>query len=512
MRREAVGVVLLVGIALGTWQAWTAGMPWVHAQMNLRGYADGVPQFHRKLAIAGDSWAGYFVLRSPEFKARMEAATIDYAWHDEPDQAARMKKLAAGEYDMAAATVDSYLVNGAPVKFPAAIALVIDESKGGDALVVGPKVRNTEDLLRDDVRIAVTPASASEHLLRVVASHFQLDRLKRPGPWRVETKESKEAYDKLAKGEVEAAVLWEPDVSRAEKTGTLRRLISTRESDDVIVDVLLVARSLAASQPELVDHVARSYFQALHHYRRDPAALAAQVASDNQTDAASAKAIVDGIELVGFLDNGQEWMGVAEDGSLGIVKMAAQVQDTVAVLADSGLSGAASLAKEPMRVIDQGVLSRLAKAGFHPEGDKRTVSAEDSAKPLTDEQWGRLRPVGRLSVLPVYFKSGSNELSELDIDAMDKLARVLAKYPRFRIEIRGHSSRGSDAQADKVLSQERSDAIRIYLVQQHKVTSARIRSVGMGSSQPLARQPSEPERAWKARNQRAEFELLEEAY
>ena len=110
------------------------------------------------------------------------------------------------------------------------------------------------------------------------------------------------------------------------------------------------------------------------------------------------------------------------------------------------------------------------------------------------------------------FETGSRTLSEQDIVAVDGLARVLLKYPRYRIGIRGHSSRGADPQADRTLSQERADAIRLYLVQRHKVSSARIRANAVGSSQPLPRQPSEPERAWKARNQRVEFELLEERY
>ncbi len=509
MRREAVGAVLLLAIAFGTWKAWTAGLPWVRFQMNLRGYSDGVPQFHRKLAIAGDAWAGYFVLRSPDFRARMEGAAIEYAWHDEPDQGERMRKLARGGYDMAAATVDSYLVNGASAGFPASIVLVVDESDGGDALVVGPRISTIQDLLRDDVRIAVTPASPSEHLLRVVASHFQLDRLRVPGSWRVPTKESKDAFDRLVRGEVDAAVLWEPEVSRAEKTPGLRRLLSTRESDDLIVDVLLVSGSLLSGEPELVDHVARSYFQALHHYRRSPSLLAEQIASDTKSDVASAKAITDGIAFVGFLDNGQEWMGVAADGSLGMVKMSGVIQDTLSVLADSGT---AVPLQDPRRIVDQGVLARLAKSGFHPEEDVRTASSEEEARPLSEEEWTRLREVGRLPVLPIYFKSGSNELSEQDIVSVDALARVLLKYPRYRIAIRGHSSRGTDPQADRTLSQERADAIRLYLVQRHKVSSARTLAIGVGSSQPLQRQPNEPERAWKARNQRVEFELLEERY
>ncbi|NJD04919.1 MAG: nitrate ABC transporter substrate-binding protein, partial [Methylococcaceae bacterium] len=181
-----------------------------------------------RISIGVDSWIGYFPLCSTELKRRMRQ--LGYALQcveDKADYAKRMESLASGEIQLAVATVDSYVLNGRARNYPGTIVAVLDESKGGDALVAWQdKVGRLEDLRAlEQTRIAFTPASPSEHLLKAVSVHFDIAALRQPGPWRVETDGSGDALRRLLDHQVDAAVLWEPDVSKALKEPGIHRLL-----------------------------------------------------------------------------------------------------------------------------------------------------------------------------------------------------------------------------------------------------------------------------------------------
>ncbi|MDJ0785826.1 MAG: nitrate ABC transporter substrate-binding protein, partial [Myxococcota bacterium] len=182
--------------------------------------------------IGTDSWVGYFPLCSPVMRARMRDQGYRLRCEDDAaDYPARMRALREGDLELAVATVDSYLQNGAAERFPANIVAVIDESKGGDAIVARKEKVPDIDALKAaaDPKVAFTPASPSEHLLRAVASHFDIPLLlEQQGAWRVETNGSEEARRKLESGAVDVAVLWEPDSSL--RRASSEPLVSTRQA------------------------------------------------------------------------------------------------------------------------------------------------------------------------------------------------------------------------------------------------------------------------------------------
>ena len=124
------------------------------------------------IRIGMDNWVGYFPLCSNENKRRMRR--IGYLLQCEDDHAdypARMARLRRDDLEMAVATVDSYLLAGNAVQYPGTIVAVIDESKGGDAMVAwADRLESIDSLKKEqDYRVALTPDSASEHLLKSIA-------------------------------------------------------------------------------------------------------------------------------------------------------------------------------------------------------------------------------------------------------------------------------------------------------------------------------------------------------
>jgi len=128
-----------------------------------------------KIALAIDDWIGYFPISSSRMKKAMrsEGYLLDIS-NDGGDYPARVKKLRDGALDFAVVTVDSYILNAAPVDFPATIVTILDESKGGDAMVAYTNVVSSLDSFKTFTaqtmpKIAYTPASPSQHLLKAIA-------------------------------------------------------------------------------------------------------------------------------------------------------------------------------------------------------------------------------------------------------------------------------------------------------------------------------------------------------
>jgi outer membrane protein OmpA-like peptidoglycan-associated protein len=95
---------------------------------------------------------------------------------------------------------------------------------------------------------------------------------------------------------------------------------------------------------------------------------------------------------------------------------------------------------------------------------------------------------------------------EVDVAAQ----ALLNNYPQYRVLIKGHTSRGYDAEADRKLSQERAEAVKKYLEVVHGIDPDRLRAIGIGSAEPLPRLANESERAYQYRLPRVEFVLVEE--
>jgi ABC-type nitrate/sulfonate/bicarbonate transport system substrate-binding protein len=109
-----------------------------------------------KIRIAVDSWVGYYPLCSALLKRRLRE--VGYALECVDDGAnypGRIQALERGEYDFVVATVDSYMATGAAARFPGVVVAVIDESKGGDALIARKdKLASLDDLNCIDSRFA----------------------------------------------------------------------------------------------------------------------------------------------------------------------------------------------------------------------------------------------------------------------------------------------------------------------------------------------------------------------
>ncbi len=471
------------------------------------------------IRIGYDSWVGYLPLCSSENKRRMRR--IGYLLQcidDRADYAARMGKLKRGDLEMAVATVDSYLLAGAAVQYPGTIVAVIDESKGGDALVGWSERLASIDSLKQDgsYRIALTPASPSEHLLKSIATHFDIPRLRRADPaWRVETDGSEAALKLLLGREVDAAVLWEPDVSRALEQEGIHKLLGTEDTEGLIVDILVVNRRWSESDPEAVYALLSTYFQTLKFFRDNPQALSDAIAEHYQLKPAQVAALLDGVAWTTLSTNAAQWFGVRRAGGAYREKLIDAIESAATILVEAGDFRQNPVPnRDPYRLTNSQFVADLYNEGI--DAGIETADGADSLardfSALDDATWERLREVGTLKIRPIVFQSGSSALADEGRAELDQAAENLRHYPNFRIVISGHSGLRGDPQANQTLSRTRAESVGEYLIGSYGLDPERVRIVGYGSSRPLARRAGESDRAYNYRLPRVEIALVSEEY
>jgi outer membrane protein OmpA-like peptidoglycan-associated protein len=471
-----------------------------------------------RIAIGMDSWVGYFPLCSPEMKKRLRAEgwVLD-CQDDRADYAQRLQRLQRGEIQLAVATVDAYLLAGGATAYPGTIVAVLDESKGGDAIVAWQDKISSLDALKSGPprRVAFTPMSPSEHLLRSATVHFDIAPWRDPigGSRRLHASGSGDALQKLQAREVEAAVLWEPDVTRALAQPGLVKLLGTRETQGLIVDVLLAQRGFSQTQPQALAAVLEQYFAVLRHYREQPQQLLADLqahlqAQDTRLDAKQTQAMLDGVAWASLTDNAQRWLGTGPQGE-GLLDT---IASTLRILTQSG-----SLAGDPLpggdayRIINRHFVAQAYTAAGGGTGAGADPAPQPVAfRPLDEAAWNQLREVGTLKAVQVAFRSGAAELGPDGSAALEPLLESLKHYPRFRVLVKGHTGLAGDAEQNRRLSQERAQAVAAFLQSAHGIDPHRLRVLGLGAGAPPPRLPGESDRAYNYRLPRVELSLLAE--
>lgn len=476
------------------------------------------------LKVAMDNWIGYAPLCSLEMKRLMKNSGWSWVCEDDnADYMKRMERLKKKDFQFAVGTVDTDVLTGAKFSYPGAISAVIDQSKGGDAILAYkdkfPNLNAIKGTAK--LRIGYTPNSPSEHLVKAVADHFGIpEMLAKNSEW-LKTDGSEQAMKALLDKKIDVAVLWEPDVSKTlEKGGgKIVKLLGTESTDKLIVDVLLNERSFADSNPEVVNLVLGNYFLALKTYRDQPDLLKKEIMDAHKLSPEKVDVMLKGVEWATLQDNAERWFGVTANGVRGNEGIIATIESTIRILVNSGDFKSSPLpAKDPYRLINSKYVEELVTkgvTGFTVPGAKDAKASkanglETKFTALSPEGWANLREVGTLRVEPVPFRSGSDELSLEGREAVDAIAEKLKHYPSFRVLTKGHTATSGDAKANKELSQARADSVNRYLTVTYNIDPNRMKAVGKGSEEPLKQFQDENDRTYEYRLPRVEIILVRE--
>jgi outer membrane protein OmpA-like peptidoglycan-associated protein/ABC-type nitrate/sulfonate/bicarbonate transport system substrate-binding protein len=505
MNKTIAGIVLVIGLLIVGYVKFYS----VEQSKDITVNTSDAANFKYSLKIGVDSWTGYYPLCSKYFRSSLRNAGIQLQCiNDNADLPQRFEALKRGDLDFAVATVDAYLALGKAQQFPGTIVSVIDESKGGDALVCYSDMVASIDELKTvpSIRVALTPDSPSEHLLRALAVHFDVGFFQQGGQWKVPANGSDDALAKLKNKQVDCAVVWEPDVTKAlQLTGT-RKIIGSEDTEKLIVDVLLASRKLVQNNPQLIKSILSVYFDTLQYYQQNPASFIDELSKASELSSKAAQDMLNGVRWVTLSENAIDWY--SSKGSTRKEYLVESIQSANHILNAVGvLKGNPLPASDPYSILNSTFVTTL----FEQQVIANPLASESASNPtfqtLAPSEWAKLANVGTLKIRKVSFSQSSSDLSMDAKRQLDEAASDLSHYPNFRILIKGHTGTNGDADANLKLSSSRAKAVMRYLNIVHGIDEARMLALGVGLQEPLVQHPNEGLRAYQARLPRVELQL-----
>jgi outer membrane protein OmpA-like peptidoglycan-associated protein len=140
-------------------------------------------------------------------------------------------------------------------------------------------------------------------------------------------------------------------------------------------------------------------------------------------------------------------------------------------------------------------LPDVGAAGFSVRYSKVSFPTEGQIeKELAGEQ--------RIDVYGIYFDVNSDRLRSESDPVLQEIASALDRNPQWQLTIDGHTDSVGTDEANKDLSQRRSEAVRVALVDRYGVAAGRLTTRGLGATVPKDTNDT-PE--GRARNRRVEL-------
>ncbi len=473
----------------------------------LAGETGSGSRYEHHITVAMDSFSGYSILRSDAFNTGLQDHGIKLSIEDDgADYVRRVKAMRDRDVQMAVFTVDSYIAAGAVIgEFPGSIVLIIDETRGADAIVTYEQgVKQVTDLNHGDARIVLTPNSPSEFLARTVIAHFNLPHLSEK--WLVEADGAEAVYKKFRAADKtarQAYVLWEPYVSKALGEAGAMVLLDSSRLEGYIVDVLVAERSFLRDHPDLVKIVLESYLRAAYSCGAAPDGMTRLVMEDAEKTGGEtlhrdrAARLVDGILWKNTLENYAHFGLLSADTAWGLPHIEDIILNITNVLLQTG-----ALERDPVEggahtLFYDRILKELQAADFHPARklnvmpgvgagayDLDAVRGATPLPALSDAQWEGLAEVGEMRTRPISFARGTARINIQSQRELAELARRLEAWPHYYLTVVGRARAVGDPEANLRLAEQRAAAVIAILreagIHEHRIRSKALTLPGPG--------------------------------
>jgi NitT/TauT family transport system substrate-binding protein len=241
--------------------------------------------------VAINTWPGlgpYYVAKAKGFD-KEEGIQLDVIMNE--DTVGRHSSLAAGEVDLVGITLDSVIIarsRGVPMT----IIGQSDFSYGGDGIIATKDIKTVADL--KGKKIACAEGLPSHFFLLVVLRKYGLGSNDFSF---VPADDGSQAAQLFASGRVDAAVTWDPWISKAESLTGGHVLITTRDTPEVLLGIVAANSELL---PQRKDHIYRSqraWLKAVDFCRQHPDEAAAIMAKEFNVPIEDFKRMAQGAQL-----------------------------------------------------------------------------------------------------------------------------------------------------------------------------------------------------------------------
>lgn len=212
------------------------------------------------LRIGYPVWVGYGPLFLAQEKKFLAQNGVDVQMVKMDDTKLRYAALAAGHLDGLAASFASLALYTKP-GLPLVAVLPLDDSAGGDGVVAIREVKAVADLKGRTVAFEV--GSISEFYVTYLLQQAGLG----PQDIRAVSMKPGDAAAAFIAGRVDAAVTWEPWLTKATQVPGGHVLHDTSKTPGLLVDVLVFRKDVVQARRAEVQAVIKAWLQAVDYYK-----------------------------------------------------------------------------------------------------------------------------------------------------------------------------------------------------------------------------------------------------
>lgn len=207
-------------------------------------------------------WVGYGPLFIAQSKGYFAEQGLDVELIKVEDPKDRFVALVGSQLDGLVSTLDT-MSQYWNAETPYSAILGLDESSGGDGIVVNAGITSVADL--KGKKIGVNVGSVSQFFLEYV--------LKENGMTDTDVELVKmkqgDVPAALASGSIDAGVTWEPHLSKAVDNGATL-LVSSKETPGLIVDILILRNDVISSNPKVAEGLVKAWYAAVEYEKANP--------------------------------------------------------------------------------------------------------------------------------------------------------------------------------------------------------------------------------------------------
>ena len=368
--------------------------------------------------------------------------------------------------------------------FDGKAVMLVDNTRGGDAIIAGKDIRRVEDLAGK--KVALLQYTPSDWLLVNGLDNSSLSARKRQTVEMVYINAEEGTPGVRAAftaGQVDAAVLWEPDLSLALKAAPDAHVVySTATATNLIYDSMVCDTRVIQSSPDAIQNFVAGWMKGVEAAKKDPSSATEALVDSEPMFAELAGQ--QGPEFINSLYPGILWTGLEDNirvlGLAGgpnhferVYKQADQVWRAAGALADPNAP-----VIPPQDAFDKRFISKLAA---EDAAAKEAAKKAEFEFTTTQRKAATAKTATLTKPITINFATGQSELSKRAEQVIDTdLVPVLDAMGSAYFSVEGNTDSTGARAANVALSKLRAQAVVDYLRTQWEFPTERFVVRGNG--------------------------------
>ncbi len=254
----------------------------------------------KDVSMAFCTWTGYAPMFIAQQEGYFEEAGLNVDIQIIEDESTYTALLTTGQIPFIATAQDPNIkmyANGAKSRY----VLAMDSSNGADGLVVTGDIQSLDDL--KGKTLALDKAASSYYFFLTA---LEADSSLTEEEIKVEDMgDTTQAGLAFMGGSVDAAIMWEPELSEAlDSVDGAQALVTSADYPDTIMDSLVVNTDYAEENPDVVEAVTEAWYKAVDFMKENPDKAYEEMASGfEEVTAEDIASDVQGLEFFGREEN-----------------------------------------------------------------------------------------------------------------------------------------------------------------------------------------------------------------